>query len=58
VQVRGIAAPIEELQYIYENSRSIGVVVEKAELLKKLVTTGHGLTGDKVTAILCNDILQ
>ncbi|KAG5177099.1 long-chain acyl-CoA synthetase [Tribonema minus] len=45
--VRGVAAPVEELQYIYENSLSVGVVVEKAELLKKLVFSGKGLNGDQ-----------
>lgn len=34
--VRGAAAPIEELQYIYNNSRSVGAVVQDMALLKQL----------------------
>ena len=40
--VRGRDAPVEELQYIYDNSKSFGAVVESPELMKKL-TEGDGL---------------
>ena len=35
--VRGAKAPVAELRYIYENSNSIGLIVESAELLKELL---------------------
>ncbi|CAM9696534.1 unnamed protein product, partial [Phaeothamnion confervicola] len=35
--VRGAAAPAAELQYIYDNSQSVGLVIEKLELLTKLM---------------------
>jgi hypothetical protein len=35
--VRGAKAPAAELRYIYENSNSIGLVVESTELLKELL---------------------
>jgi len=40
--VRGASAPVEELQYIYENSESSGVVVENAQQLQQLLA-GPGL---------------
>lgn len=36
--VRGINAPIDELKYIYNHSRSVGMIVENIELLKSLFT--------------------
>ena len=38
--VRGSSAPIEELQYIYENSKSIGAILESPSLLKDLYAAG------------------
>ena len=36
--VRGRDAPVEELQYIYDNSKSMGAVVETPELLMKIAS--------------------
>eukprot|EP01041_Mallomonas_annulata_P003706 gene3706-7370_t len=47
--VRGAFAPIEELKFIYDNSKSIGVVVENEELLQQLYANG-GLKSDSGTA--------
>jgi long-chain acyl-CoA synthetase len=38
--VRGSSAPVEELQYIYENSKSVGAVVESPALLRTLQAAG------------------
>ena len=34
--VRGALAPVEELNYIFDNSKSVGIVVESDALLKQL----------------------
>ena len=41
--VRGVAAPPDELLYIYENSRSVACVVETPQLLKKIYAEHGGL---------------
>ena len=38
--VRGSSAPVEELQYIYNNSRSMGAVLESPNLLTTLYENG------------------
>ena len=38
--VRGRDAPVEELQYIYDNSKSFGVVVDSPELMTKINEAG------------------
>jgi len=38
--VRGALAPVDELQYIYENSHSVGLVVESPVLLQQLWADG------------------
>lgn len=38
--VRGSSAPTEELKYIYDNSKSVGAVVESPALLEQLCTEG------------------
>ena len=37
--VRGALAPIEELRYIYENSKSVAMIVESPSLLQKFFAT-------------------
>jgi len=44
--VRGSSAPVEELQYIYANSRSVGAVIESPALLQSLYASG-GLTSQE-----------
>jgi len=48
--VRGATAPVGELQYIYENSNSVGVVVEKPALLKS-IAADPGLKSAKAGAM-------
>jgi len=43
--VRGSSAPVDELLYILGDSGAVGVVVESAALLDKLVAAGAGLGG-------------
>lgn len=38
--VRGVAAPVPELMYIYQHSRSVALVVENVALLDKVVAAG------------------
>ena len=45
--VRGVAAPIEELKYIYNHSRSVGLVVENIELLTSLFTNFFSIKHDQ-----------
>ena len=44
--VRGRDAPLEELHYIYDHSKSIGAIVETPELLMKL-TANDGLKSEE-----------
>jgi long-chain acyl-CoA synthetase len=43
--VRGALAPVEELQYIYDNSESKGAVIENPNLLKSLYNAGGLFSG-------------
>ena len=43
--VRGASAPVDELLYILRDSGAVGLVVESAVLLDKLVLAGGGLAG-------------
>ena len=43
--VRGASAPVDELLYILRDSGAVGLVVESAALLDKLVLAGGGLAG-------------
>uniref|UniRef100_I2CP03 Long-chain acyl-CoA synthetase n=1 Tax=Nannochloropsis gaditana (strain CCMP526) TaxID=1093141 RepID=I2CP03_NANGC len=43
--VRGVKAPVDELQYIYQNSESVASVVESVEQIEALMRTNGGLTG-------------
>lgn len=43
--VRGALAPLKELKYIYENSKSVGLVVESPSLLQQLLSQGMSLPG-------------
>lgn len=38
--VRGVAAPVPELMYIYQHSRSVALVVENVAMLDKVVAAG------------------
>lgn len=43
--VRGALAPIEELHYIYENSKSVALVVESPNLLRKFFAPSDSVDG-------------
>jgi non-ribosomal peptide synthetase component F len=43
--VRGALAPIEELRYIYQNSKSVAIIVESPSLLQKFFATDDSDTG-------------
>ena len=43
--VRGALAPIDELHYIYENSKSVALVVESPNLLRKFFAAGDSADG-------------
>ena len=44
--VRGKDAPVEELQYIYDNSKSMGAVVETSDLMMK-ISADNGLKSEE-----------
>ena len=43
--VRGVKAPVNELQHIYSNSESVAAVLESPDQIKPLMQTNGGLTG-------------
>jgi long-chain acyl-CoA synthetase len=45
--VRGASAPVSELDFIYRNSDCVGLVVENAELLLKLLASPDFLEGQR-----------
>jgi AMP-binding enzyme len=45
--VRGALAPMDELHYIYENSKSVGLVVESPSLLRKFFAPSDSVDGSE-----------
>ena len=50
--VRGVGAPLEELNYIYENSKSIGLVVENVAVLERMSESTEWKSKPKFVIVL------
>jgi long-chain acyl-CoA synthetase len=53
--VRGAGAPLDELNYIYDNSKSSGLVVENVDLLKKMSESPEWAVKPKFVVVLWDD---
>jgi long-chain acyl-CoA synthetase len=53
--VRGVGAPLDELNYIYDNSKSSGLVVENVDLLKKMSESSEWVVKPKFVVVLWDD---
>lgn len=53
--VRGAGAPLEELNYIYDNSKSTGLVVENIDLLKRMSESADWHVKPKFVIVLWDD---
>jgi long-chain acyl-CoA synthetase len=49
--VRGVKAPVGELQYIYSNSESVACVVESADQIKGRYKPGHACVYNKFSSV-------
>lgn len=54
--VRGVAAPLPELLYIYNHSRSNALFVENVSMLEKLVAAGLDRTSVQFVVVLYGDV--
>lgn len=54
--VRGVAAPLPELKYIYQHSRSVALVVEDVNVLDKMVAAGLDRSNIRFTIVLFGNV--